>query len=244
MSNDTIVLILGILSSLTLIISALSVHRHRLLVFSVATGVIVAAQYGLVGAYAGLIITLIGTFRTLLAVLGERFPWLEHWLMIPVFITLHTTAFFLVSDLSQATWISFIPLIGGWGSTVVMTLKNVIHMKFMFIGLGGMWLIYEMSNAMYTQMVGESLNLVANIAALTILLIAYYKGVPESELEDVDTQIINVITTGIHLPSHNNDVKNIKTLSIPTVNRTKIIPGAHPNSVAYGKLVGEYDRSR
>lgn len=241
MSSDTIVLILGILSSITLIISALSVHRYRLLVFSVATGVIVAAQYGIVGAYAGLIITLIGTFRTLLAVLGERFKWLEHWLMVPVFIALHTAAFFLVSDLSAATWVTFIPLIGGWGSTIVMTLKNVIHMKAMFIGLGSMWLVYELSNSMFTQMVGESLNLIANIAALTTLLIACRKGIPESDVEDIDTHIINVITTGIHLPPQ-KDVVTVKTKSIPTLNRTKIVSGAHPNSVAYGKLVGEYNR--
>jgi hypothetical protein len=241
MSSDIIVLILGILSSITLVTSALSVHRHRLLVFSVATGVIVALQYGIVGAYAGLIITLIGTFRTLLAVLGEKFHWLEHWLMIPVFLALHTTAFFLVSDLSNSTLITFIPLIGGWGSTIVMTLKNVIHMKVMFIVLGGMWLAYELSNMMYSQMVGESLNLIANIAALTTLLIARCKGIPESELEDVDTQIINVITTGIHLPQHKN-VVNVKTKPIPTLNNTKIVSGAHPNSVAYGKLIGEYNR--
>jgi hypothetical protein len=244
-TTQFIVLLLGIAASITLVISALSVHRYRLLIFSVATGIIVSLQYGLVGAYAGLAVTSIGVLRTLMVVGSFKRPWLNHWSFIPVFLILHTIAFCMVTDWSHATWVSFIPLIGGWGGTIVVYFENVVIMKSILIGLGLMWLMYEFNNAMYSQMVGESLNLVSNCVALAILVIAHRRGIPDSEIEDIDTQMIEVITTSI--PIIHDQLEKAFTGSINVIHpdahykHPKAVRGAHGASVGYARLLEEQD---
>jgi len=239
MSAHLLVLMLGIASSVTLIISALSVHKYRLLSFSVATGIIVSLEYGILGAYAGLAINIIGTIRTLMVVGSFKRPWLDHKLWIPFFLVVHTIAFSLVTDWSHLTWMSFIPLIGGWGGTVLVSFKEVLHIKMLLIVLGALWIVYEFNNAMYSQMVGESLNFVANNVALFTLLAARRHGIPEPAVEDLDTHLIDVITTSI--PVVRDSLEKALTGSIHTVHPSghhkgpRAVRGAHGSSVAYAR---------
>jgi hypothetical protein len=131
--------------------------------------------------------------------------------------------------------VNMIPLIGGWGAVIAIFFTDMIKTKSLLIALGTMWIIYEFSSGLYGQMIGESLNLVANITALTTLIVARYRGIPESELEDIDTHIIDVITTSIptitqaiHLPSQHPEP----------------VRGAHPNSVHYARYVEQHENQR
>lgn len=77
--------------------------------------------------------------------------------------------------------------------------------------------MYEFHSKIYGQMIGESLNLIANAVALTTLLVAAKRGIPEAEIEDVDTHIIEVITTSI--PAIKTHVEKTFTHSMPAVHQ-------------------------
>ena len=208
MTTDILVLILGVTSSITLLISSLSVHKKRLLIFAIITSTLIASQYGLVGAYVGLAAVAIGILRTIMVLASTKYEWMNHWLFIPIFMLIHSIAFVLLNNWAETTWVSFIPLVGGWLGTLSIFFTNLIYTKGILIVSGSLWVMYELHSALYGQLIGESLNILANTAALITLLVAAKRGIPADTLEDVDTQIIHVITTSVPVIT-----KSIKTMT-------------------------------
>ena len=224
MTTDTLVLLLGIFSSLTLIISALSVRRKRLLLFGIATNVILAAQYELVGSRVGFAICIVGLVRMVMVLISLRFPHFNHWGFVPVFLALHLTAFVTFNSWSDTTWVDFIPLVGGWAGVVAFYFSKVIYTKAILTVVGGLWLIYEFNMAMYGQLVGESLTMVANAIAFFTLLSAVRRGIPEEQIEDIDTQIIETITSSIPIIRESVETtitNSIKVIRMDTTDSSK-----------------------
>ena len=221
MTSSILVLFLGLISSATLIIAALSVHRPRLLVFSIITNVILVIQYELVGSIAALAVCAIGLIRMSMVLGSLKKPWLNHWAFIPVFLAIHATSFYLLNDWSvENSWINFIPIAGGMLSTVAFFFKKVIVIKATLILIGVLWIIYEFNVGIYGQMIGESLNLLANVFAFVTLYRAQRAGIPEEDIEDVDTHIIDTITSGI--PIIKQEVERTVTGTI------RIVPTKEP----------------
>ena len=200
---------LGILSSLTLLISALSVHRLRLLIFATATGCLVAAQYALTGAWPGRAAVTVGLTWTVMAALAYRYPLLGHGGWIPVVLGAHAITFLLVTDWAGSiTAITFVPLLGGLLGTLAIYTRELIYTKGMLVVAGGGWLAYEQVHAVYGQMVGEGLNLVANVVAMCALIVARQRGIPRAAMQNLDTQLIETITGAIHLPERYTGIEN------------------------------------
>lgn len=220
MTTETLVLLLGIISSTTLIISALSIHRRRLLLFAIATTVIVGTQYGLVGSEIGLAACVLGLARNLLVVGSLKYPWLNHWSFIPIFVLLHLASFMVFTDWNDLSWISFIPLVGGWLGVIAVYFTSVLYTKAIFICVGAMWMIYEFDMALYGQMIGEGLTLVANTFAFFALLNAARRGVPQEQIEDLDTHLIETITTSI--PIIRANVESTLTNTIRIIHHDKV----------------------
>lgn len=226
MTTSLLVILLGIASSIALVVSALSVHRKRLLTFGIINGMIVATQYGLVGSWVGLTTLAIGLVWTVMMLFSIKHEWLNHKMFIPLFMVFHLAAFLSLTDWSHFTWVNILPLLGGWGGIIAIFFKEMIYTKSLLIALGVMWLVYELHNSMFTQMIGESLNMVANIVALTTLLVALKRGIPESQITDVIDTIttsVPVITRSIHLPHAHPKRKRI------------FIRHDHPESVSYAR---------
>lgn len=240
MAPQTLVVLLGIASSITLLTSALSVHRPRLLMFGIITSLLVAVQYSLVGSYTALGTLIVGLFWTSLTLLSLKLPALESKTkyLIPVFMLAHIISFSLLADWGNMQWVNFIPLVGGLGGTLAISFKDVTYTKAVLIVLGAGWLIYQFNVSMYSQMVGESLNLVANSVALGALIRAKMKGIPNEAMEDLDTQFIHTVTGAVTLP-------NVMTTSIMLPNGGKVkrpAEGVHSSSVQYSRRLAEHDR--
>lgn len=240
-----LVLFLGILSSGTLIVSALSVHRLRLLMFSAITGVLVAAQYGLVGAWTGLLTCAVGLTWTALVAASYRYPKVAHPALLPLFALGHVLVFANFTDFGNFTLVALVPLIGGLLGLVAVMFKEIIYTKAIFIVCGAGWLGYEFTNAVYGQMVGESLNLIGNTVALCALIAAKAKGIHRTDMENLDTQLIEALTGAIHLPQQYHGVVDANRYPQHTQSgRRKPIKGAHASSVGYARLNAEYERTR
>jgi hypothetical protein len=182
--------------------------------FAIATTIIVGIQYGLVGSEIGLAACVLGLTRNLLVFSSLKYAWLNHWLFIPIFILLHLAAFIVFTDWNDLTWISFIPLVGGWLGVIAVYFKSVLYTKAIFICVGAMWMIYEFDMELYGQMIGEGLTVIANTFAFFALLSAARRGVPQEQIEDLDTHLIETITTSIPIIRANVENTITSTISI------------------------------
>lgn len=223
MTPNIIVLFIGIAASTSLIISALSTHKQRLLSFSIATGILVALQYGIVGSHVALAVSLIGITRTATVLFSQKYKWLNHWVSIPIFLALHTSVFALLNDWNHVTLLAFIPLVGAWVGTIAIFFSNLIYTKSLYLFSSSLWFIYEFNFGMYGQMIGEALTFTANTAALVVLVIAARKHIPAESVPDVDTQIINILTTSI--PVIQQEIRDALTTSI------SIVPDTHTKEI-------------
>ena len=220
--TEQIILLLGILSSATLILSALSLHRGRILIFALLTSLITGIQYGLHEDLATLLVCTVGAIRAIVILGSFKYPRLGHWLMMLSFISTYIALFVLFTKWNEFTWVNTLPTVGAIIATVAFFFKDILKVKILLLFVGGLWLTYEFNTTMYTQMIGESFTLVANLVAAFIIVKSRKSGIPESELVDIDTQIISTITNSIPV------IKATLTGSIPVIRTdTKPLPIQH-----------------
>ena len=194
MPLDIIVLVVGIASSACVLISSFSLHKKRMLIFILLSWFLGAVQYALIGIPAVLVICIIGTVRSAMVLGSYKYSWLNHWVLIPVFIVIHTISFFILSTWATLTWISFLPLIASYGSILAVFFKNLIYTKLIFVLVGGMWTAYEISAGLYGQAVGEGIDLLINLWAFLTLVQAARKGIPLDEVKEVPTRIREAVS--------------------------------------------------
>jgi hypothetical protein len=201
MNHEILVMLLGIASSITLIISALSTHKSRLIVFNILTSSLLIFQFGLTGALVGLGACVISILRSSTVLASSRWVWLNHWLMIPVFIVAHAVMFIFMNNWSNVEFYNFVPVVGSMLSVIALYFSNLIYTKSIYIASGAMWLFYEFSVGSYGHMFGETANILANIVALVFLAKAAKAGAevqePAEEFVKAITTSIPVITSGI-----------------------------------------------
>jgi len=239
MNHDILVMLLGIASSTTLIISALSVHRPRLLAFGITTSVIVAVQYALVNSWVALGTLGVGLAWTTLTLLSLKYKWLQHKLFIPLFMSFHVIAFISLSEWGNMSWVNYIPLIGGLGGVIAISFKEVMYTKGFLLGLGSLWFIYQMNVGLYGQMVGEGLTFIANGVALVTLIKAHRLGIRSEDVPDIDTHFLDVITSTISIPTVTSSFTLPNGVKVP-----KPVKGAHSQSVEYARRVADYELSK
>lgn len=209
---NSLVILIGILSSLLLVISGLSTQRRRMLLFATGTSVLVAAQYMMTNSTLALIICFIGIVRNIVAITAERYPILDKWFFLAGFLAAHTAAFLFTAKWDDFHIINMLPLFGAYVGTVAVFFKRMSITKALMIVCGGIWLSYELHTGLYGQMVGESFTLVANSIALVTLLVAARNGIPETAVDNVDTHLIETITSSIPVVQ-----EKIRTKAIPVI---------------------------
>jgi hypothetical protein len=209
---NPLIIFIGILSSLLLVISGLSTQRKRMLMFATGTSALVAVQYLMAHSTLALVICFIGIIRNIVAIMAERYPILDKWFFLAGFLAAHTVAFLLTAKWDDFHIINMFPLFGAYVGTVAVFFKRMAITKAMMIACGAIWLSYEFHSGIYGQMVGESFTLVANSIAFITLLVAARKGIPESAVDNVDTHLIETITSSLPVVQ-----EKIRTRAIPVI---------------------------
>lgn len=236
MSPTILVIILGVVSSATLILSALSVHRRRLLMFGIATSVNVAVQYTLVGSWTALGTLLVGLSWSIFTIISLKYETLQNKIFIPLFCSLHLLVFTYIFDWNTEHNITdYIPVVAGMLGVIAISFSKVLYTKAILLFVGTIWVVYQGTVGLYGQMVGETLTFAANLVAFITLVRAAQAGINQEEVNDIDTQIIDVIT-------HNIEVVT-GSITLPTGQRVpKPVRGYHPASVHYARRVEEFEQ--
>jgi hypothetical protein len=168
------VLAIGLASTIMQILFSLSVDRLRLLLFSLGASLMFMTQYALLGQWIGFYSSIAGSAYTLMLALAYRYPILQHR-----GFTIFFSAWYLVVFLAFVQWHhlqlhEMIPLVAGVANLWTLRAKNMLVIKAAMLAAGVLWLTFEYSNGMYTQMLGESFELIGNAVTLLVLLKASY----------------------------------------------------------------------
>lgn len=253
-SQEIIVLILGLFASAAIILSALSVRRRRLIAFALVNSFIAALEYLIVGSFTGLAICLIGAFRNITLLGASKWEWLDSKLVLGGFLVAHTTAFVIFANWGNLAWFDFLPLIGALLGTAAFMSKDMAKVKATLIVTVVFWLGYEYQMGLYGQMVGDSLNLIANFYALTILMRERRKGIPESEVGTFEDEILDnltgsipvitgkiqqVLTGSIPVVTSSTHIVSTKTKPLPVVTNTKRNKSTGPNTRSTPVVTGK-----
>lgn len=219
---EAAILILGVFSSITLIISALSTGRKRMLIFSMTTSALCLIQYSLNNSTLALIIGCISLVRSLLALISLRYPKFNTWPFLVMFLSAHTAAFLFTADFNNFVFVNALPVVGAYLGTIAIFFKRMAITKGLMIACGMSWLVYEFSAGFYTQMIGETFTLFANAFALIMILKAEKAGMKDDSFEALDTAIIHAVTGSIPVIK----AKEALTGSIPVIKQafTNSIP--------------------
>lgn len=209
---EVLILVLGVFSSATLIISAISTERKRMLLFGMATGVLCLIQFTLNQSLLPMIIGCIGLVRSSVALGALRFPVLNTWPFLATFLAAHTAAFVLTTNWDSFVFVEALPVLGAYLGTIAVFFKRMALTKMFFMMSGAVWLVYQFSAGFYTQMIGETFTLIANGFALSMILKAEDEGIKEEDFAQIDAHVIDTLTGSI--PA----IKEALTGSIPVVN--------------------------
>jgi hypothetical protein len=208
-----IILLLGAFSSITLIMSGLSTERKKMLLYGIATSLLCVVMYALSNSPVALVICCIGIVRSLTAVVGLKHPIFNTWPFLVGFLVAQTVAFVLTADWNHFTITSALPVIGAYLGTIAVFAQRMAITKSLMISSGLVWLTYQFSAGFYTQMIGESFTVFANTFALLMVLKAEKAGVTEEGMQEVEAQVIGVMTGSIPIIA----VKEALTGSIPVI---------------------------
>jgi hypothetical protein len=195
--NEIFILIIGIVASISMILSSIAIRRPRLLLFSLITSALCVIQYGMTGAIIGMAICIVGVLRNSVLLLGTKYPKLNHWSILVVFLLASIGAFALLNDWNNPSIIEALPVIGAVTGTIAVFFLDVRYTKIGLIITGSIWLVYEFHNHLYGQMLGEILTIIGNAIALGVLISADKRGIKEEDIETIEEQIGKAITTSI-----------------------------------------------
>lgn len=196
-THDFVILILGIVSSISMVISAIAIRRPRLLLFAFITSFLCAVQYSMTAAMIGMAICAIGAMRNLWLLIGTKHEKLNHWVFLAAFLALSLGAYGFLNDWSNFSLVQTLPLLGAITGTISVFLQNVRLTKIGLIVTSGLWIVYEYHSALYGQMLGEAFTIIGNGIALAVLVVGSKKGIADNDIETVEEQFTKAITTTI-----------------------------------------------
>lgn len=161
---------------------------------------------------------IIGVMRNFTLLLGTKYSKLNHWSILVGFLTLSITSYALLTDWTQPSIVEALPVIGAITGTIAVFFLDIKYTKIGLIVTSGLWLAYELHNGLYGQMVGESLTLLGNIIALTVIIIGRNKGIADNDIETVEEQIGKAITTSIPvITGRIQQIHSTVTKTIPVI---------------------------
>lgn len=212
--HTIILLILGVLSSASLILSSLSTNKKHVILLGLLASLFYLPQYLMVGSTTSFVYMIIGMIRSTTVYLSMSKPILQHWLAPVTFIVAYLTAFYLLTDFAHTTFTTWLPLIAVITATIGIFMNDILVMKSILLTSSLSWIIFETANHMYTAAIGESLSFVSTIIAMTIIVKERAKGISDENITNPSTEILHTLTGAIPI---------LETKILHTVKPSKMI---------------------
>ena len=151
----------------------------------------------------------------------KKYPWMNHWYSLVVFLTLYASAFVFTTNFQTIQWYHWLPFFGSFVGTIAIFITNMAVTKSMSMGAGTLWSGYYMFAGMSTQLIGEFFTIGANTLALVMIIRARRAGIADADIRDVDDRLAEALTGSIQVVT--GSIKTI-TQSNPVSTKTRPIP--------------------
>jgi hypothetical protein len=183
------VILLGLCASALLIAGSLSISRARIFLCGLGINVFTGLQYWVMGHTSTLILVGLSFLLALTALSSLKWSALGSRKIMTAFLLAYPILFFTVGEGKIETITDVFPLLGVTCATIGSFLKNSLHIKAAFIGVGSFWLVYESSVGAYGQMVGEILTLAGNATSIVFIMLAVRKGIDPTSIPELNARI-------------------------------------------------------
>lgn len=184
------VIIFGLCASALLIACSLALSRKRIFLIGLGINLFTGLQYFALGQTGTIPLIVINFILGLVALASLKHKVFGSKAVMAAFFVSYPVMFFAVGN-TITTLVDALPLLGSAFSISAMFLKDTLHIKMAFVGTGVSWLFFEASVGAYGQMVGEVLTLAGNISSIVLLTLATRKGIPHSEVPELNVRVMN-----------------------------------------------------
>lgn len=162
------------------------------------TSILAAAHYffieSAIDSKVALIMCLISFVRTLFALIGMNRAGFNGLPLLIIFLMVNTAVFVWGTNWNTFHPVEVLTIVGAYATTIAFFFRRMAVTKVFVIAGCLMWLIYEFSVGVYSQMIGEGFTIFANVLALVLIVRALKAGEKEEGLKDIDAQVIRMIT--------------------------------------------------
>lgn len=183
------VILLGLCASALLITGSLSISRARIFLCGLGINVFTGLQYFVMGNTSTLVLVGLSFLLALTALSSLKWSALGSKKVMTAFLIAYPVLFFTVGGGKIETMTDIFPLLGVTCATIGSFLKNSLHIKAAFMGVGSFWLVYEASVGAYGQMVGEILTLAGNATSIIFIMLAARKGIDPADVPELNVRI-------------------------------------------------------
>lgn len=184
-----LVILFGLGASALLITGSLSISRARIFLCGLGINLFTGLQYWAMGNTSTLVLVGLSFLLALTALSSLKWPSLGSPKIMAAFLVAYPVLFFTVGGGKIETMTDIFPLLGVTCATIGSFLKNSLHIKAAFMGVGSFWLVYESSVGAYGQMVGEILTLAGNATSIIFIMLAARKGIDPADVPELNVRI-------------------------------------------------------
>lgn len=184
-----VVILLGLCASALLITGSLSISRSRIFLCGLGINLFTGLQYWAMGHTSTLVLVGLSFLLSLTALSSLKWSALGSKKVMTAFLIAYPVLFFTLGNGKIETMTDIFPLLGVTCATIGSFLKNSLHIKAAFMGVGSFWLVYEASAGAYGQMVGEILTLAGNATSIMFIMLAARKGIAPADVPELNVRV-------------------------------------------------------
>jgi hypothetical protein len=189
------VLILGVLASVCVVITAFALSRRIILWSMLVTSVLTGTQFILLNQTATTYLIGVSFVYSILLMLEKKIPVVRTHGFTAFVLCFQIVGYVIVNQGLSLDW-SLLALAGTIIGTLAMWLQNPIKLKATMLFMGVIWTSYQIAAGAYGQLPGEAVFLTGIIVSLVMLTRARKRGIPLDEVEELPVLIRRKITSG------------------------------------------------
>lgn len=152
--------VVGLVAMLFFILSFQSNNKKRILTFQGISAGVFTLHFVLLGAYTGAGMNAIEIGRNLILLKFENSRWK------PVWVTIFFLLFIAIGIITwQNTW-GLLPIFGQCLATLTLSFKKPRYIRFLFVPVSLLWLVYNIVSLSIAGILTESINLLSLAVAI------------------------------------------------------------------------------
>lgn len=179
------VIVIGLIASIFVIMLSFTIQRKNIIIISSLLAVATITQYAMLGKYSTMLLAAVTLLYGLTTLFESRFPVLRSNYALPVLSVAYSAVFFFVNGFEMN--IEIVAYLASLTGVLIMAIKNQLLVKWLMLGNGIAWLVYQLSAGAYGQLPGEVFYTIGVIVSMIFLYRAKFAGMDLNKVPEFST---------------------------------------------------------